>query len=391
MNELVSIIMPVYNREKTIRRAVDSVLKQTYANFELIIVDDGSADDSVKIVEQYSDSRIKLIRLESNQGANAARNIGIKNASGEYIAFQDSDDEWYHNKLEMQMAKFKTKCDAVFCPYILVDGTSRKMYGFEYDNSYSMNDQLKETLKKYNVIGTPTLILKKKTLEDVGLFDETLPRLQDYELVLRIIKKYTFGYVPEVLVNAYREGKAISTNDDSYIEAYESIIKKHFGFLNIEAVIYGLCELYYGKKEYFNRINNIKYKVEREQQQQIDQIIISFLLERLNFNISINKKYFMSIREEIKNREFIIYGCGEYGKRFYSEMAEDGIHPYCFAESYVQDDNRQYENIPIKSIDAIDNKSMLIIVAVAEKLQKELVRNLEKKGFSNFCIYVMQE
>ena len=99
--------MPTYNREKTIKRAIDSILEQTYQDFEIIIVDDNSKDNTEQIVKSIEDRRIIYIRNEENKGANASRNIGIEMARGEYIAFQDSDDEWLKEKLEYQLEELK--------------------------------------------------------------------------------------------------------------------------------------------------------------------------------------------------------------------------------------------------------------------------------------------
>ena len=104
-NPLVSVVMPVYNSEKYIKESIESVLGQTYINYELIIVNDASTDSSMKIVEELSktSNKIRIVHLLYNQGVSAARNIGIKNAVGEYIAFIDSDDIWLENKLEEQL------------------------------------------------------------------------------------------------------------------------------------------------------------------------------------------------------------------------------------------------------------------------------------------------
>ena len=108
-NPTVSIIIPTYNRAHLIGRAIQSVLNQTYQNFEIIVVDDGSTDNTEEMIKEFQkhDKRIKYIRHEKNRGGAAARNTGIKVARGEYIAFQDSDDEWLPEKLEKQMDVFQ--------------------------------------------------------------------------------------------------------------------------------------------------------------------------------------------------------------------------------------------------------------------------------------------
>ena len=114
--ELVSIIIPVFNREKTIGESIKSILEQTYSNFELIIVDDHSNDNSIKVAKSLNDPRIKIISHKVNKGACAARNTGIEKASGKYIAFNDSDDLWRKEKLEKQILTIKESgADVVFC------------------------------------------------------------------------------------------------------------------------------------------------------------------------------------------------------------------------------------------------------------------------------------
>ena len=102
-NIKISVIIPTFNREKLIGNSIKSVLNQTLKNFELIIVDDGSTDNTKEVVDKFQDKRIKYIKLDTNQGASNARNIGIKNAKGKYMSFQDSDDIFYPNKLEIQL------------------------------------------------------------------------------------------------------------------------------------------------------------------------------------------------------------------------------------------------------------------------------------------------
>ena len=110
MLPLVSVVIPLYNRENTIQRAVDSILNQTYTNIEVLVVDDGSTDASVKMLEKYQkDKRVKVFLQGTNKGANVARNRGIQEAEGEYIAFQDSDDVWLSDKLEKQIKRMESE------------------------------------------------------------------------------------------------------------------------------------------------------------------------------------------------------------------------------------------------------------------------------------------
>tara|TARA_B110000503_G_scaffold137227_1_gene221091 strand:+ start:1036 stop:1800 length:765 start_codon:yes stop_codon:yes gene_type:complete len=128
ISDKFSIIMPCFNAEKFIKKSIDSVLIQTYKNFELIIVDDQSTDRSAKIINKYldSDSRLKFIQLKRNSGAGAARNVGLKNTTGRYIAFLDSDDRWHKNKLMIYTRLFKRGHDFLYSNYIKITDNKRK-------------------------------------------------------------------------------------------------------------------------------------------------------------------------------------------------------------------------------------------------------------------------
>ena len=123
---LISVVMPNYNGHRFVERSIDSVLSQTYQNFELIVVDDCSKDDSLSLIQHkaQSDSRIRVIALEHNAGVANARNVGIKEAKGEYIALLDNDDLWTEDKLERQLALAQKGADIVYCSYDFVDEQS---------------------------------------------------------------------------------------------------------------------------------------------------------------------------------------------------------------------------------------------------------------------------
>ncbi len=117
---LISVVLPTFNRKRLLPRAINSVLNQTYKNLELIIIDDGSTDNTEEIVKAYSDTRIRYCKQKLNRGGSAARNAGIKLAKGELISFQDSDDEWLPEKLERQVRKFSEVGDdvgVIYCGY----------------------------------------------------------------------------------------------------------------------------------------------------------------------------------------------------------------------------------------------------------------------------------
>lgn len=232
--ELVSVVIPTYNRGYCIERAVNSVLNQTWKNLEVIVVDDASTDDTEDVIRRMTDSRIRYIRYDENQGANHARNIGIKNARGNYIAFNDSDDEWLPQKLEKQMKQLilADRIDGnVGCVYCIVT---------KYENGKPIEnapDLLKlgenivgdiyRFMHSHMFISTQTLLMKKEVFETVGMFNEDLKRLQDWELLLRVAQKYKFTLVQESLVNAYIQEECISKNVKGWIDTVFYVIDKH--------------------------------------------------------------------------------------------------------------------------------------------------------------------
>lgn len=222
MREMVSIIIPSYNREKEISRAINSILQQTYENYEIIVVDDGSTDHTGSVVRNFKDERIRYIRLEQNQGAGHARNIGIQEARYDYIAFLDSDDEWMPDKLNLQMTKLLSVEENFGMVYCRMSGYQRHSDArficppMEL-KSEVLEGELFEKLLLHNVIGTPTVLLRRECLEQVGRFKESLLCLEDWEWMLRIAKKWKIGFVDKILVEVHKLDGSISTNVGGYL------------------------------------------------------------------------------------------------------------------------------------------------------------------------------
>ncbi len=225
---IVSVILPTYNRAHLIARAIRSVLDQTYHDFELIVVDDASMDNTKEVIMGFNDPRIRYIRHELNRGGSAARNTGINAAHGEYIAFQDSDDEWLPEKLEKQMRIFEkasTQVGVVYTGFYLIKDDSR-MY-MPGQNIKIKKGNLHEELLNGNFVAADAVVIRKECFEKVGVFDESLPRLQDWELFIRISKYYIFDCIDEPLLNAFYSQDSISANQDAFFKASKLIIEKH--------------------------------------------------------------------------------------------------------------------------------------------------------------------
>ena len=218
---MVSVVLPVYNSESTIERAITSVLNQTYADLELIVVDDGSTDKTKEIIQTIDDVRLRYI-YQNNSGACEARNKGILAAKGEYIAFQDSDDAWRANKLEVQLRALQNQhADIVFC--------KGKKHGYSIEEEFPQIEKgfvQTKRLIEHSLVSTQTILAKTSVFED-ELFDVEMPRLQDYDLVIRLAKKYQFYFCDEVLVDLYLQSDSITLNIPKSIKAYERIIEKY--------------------------------------------------------------------------------------------------------------------------------------------------------------------
>jgi glycosyltransferase involved in cell wall biosynthesis len=231
---LVSVVIPTYNTSNFLIKAIQSVINQTYKNWELIIVDDGSTDQTRQIVEEFQkkDSRIKYF-FQNNKGQGAARNLGIKNASGNYIAFLDSDDEFFENKLERVISHFEKDKNIgfIYTDAIIIGDYLYKKRRSEIVTPYSGGIYIK--LLFNNFITTSTVIVKREVLQNCGLFDESdlLRNFEDYDLWLRIAKKYKIEYIPEVLTKYYFVPKITSWKKRR--RAYKAMIYIYYKNLKI--------------------------------------------------------------------------------------------------------------------------------------------------------------
>ncbi|MGM0837625.1 MAG: teichuronic acid biosynthesis protein TuaG [Bacillota bacterium] len=207
---LVSVITPVYNAAKFIGKSIESVMDQTYQNWEMILVDDMSTDQSIQIINEYmlKDQRIKLIQLTENSGAAVARNTALDAADGRYIAFLDSDDLWKPSKLEKQLAFMKENQYAfTFTAYELMDQD-----GTILDKTISMPDSIDyKGLLKNTIIGCLTVILDREQVGNVQM--PNIRTRQDFALWLSILKKGHRAYAFHEPLSIYRivEG-SISSN-----------------------------------------------------------------------------------------------------------------------------------------------------------------------------------
>jgi glycosyltransferase involved in cell wall biosynthesis len=225
----VSVILPTYNREALLARAISSVLKQTFADFELIIVDDGSTDTTREFVAGINDTRLRYYRHEKSGGPSAARNTGLRSARGEFIAFLDSDDEWYPEKLEKQLAVFAAALPQVGLVYT---GASRIYGGQSVPWVPECRGDVLGNLLSGNVVGSPTAVmLSRAAVHDTGLFDEELVGHEDLDYWIRVATKYHCEFVGEELVRINECATDRISFDPRIIGASFYFVKKHAALL----------------------------------------------------------------------------------------------------------------------------------------------------------------
>ncbi len=232
-NPTVSVIIPTYNRAAALQGAIQSVLNQTFEDFELIVVDDASTDNTHEVVKQIEDSRIRYICRDTNRGEAAARNTGIIQARGAFIAHHDSDDTWLPEKLEKQLERFKGQGDdvgAVYCRFEKVTPEEKSLFPGDWPGQ--KEGHLFAQLLESNFIGTPTVMTRFACVETVGMFNESLRNVVDWEMWIRLAKRYRILFLDETLVQCDYTGENVSSNPETLIRAREYIFNAFHADLN---------------------------------------------------------------------------------------------------------------------------------------------------------------
>lgn len=229
--KLVSIIVPIYNSEKTIKKCLDSVLVQTYRNIEIICVNDGSTDNSLNLLKEYSkkDNRIKVI-VKSNGGVSSARNVGIKSAKGEYISFADSDDWLEKNMIEELVNVMESKnVDIVRCNYYKDEDKKAPSFNEEINDKKIVGEKIINCLEKIvkGEISTYVhcLILKKEIIDKTNLFDEEICLMEDALFYIDLLSKCKSIYFFDKPLYHYRTNlESCTRNRKNYIKNINNLI-----------------------------------------------------------------------------------------------------------------------------------------------------------------------
>ena len=227
----VSVILPLYNRAASIDRAVRSVLDQRFADFELIVVDDGSTDRSADIVSGIDDPRLRLVRQPRNLGGNAARNRGIRESEGAILAFLDSDDYFLPDKLGFTVAYFERRpeIDVLLDSYIKSYPQSGKRPDAGMPNPVlDDNERIREALFNRSLKkATPGIAVRRDAAFRAGLFDEELRRRQDLDFILRLLKVARCASTTELLWVKVNSHDAISASLGGFVDSTVAFYRRH--------------------------------------------------------------------------------------------------------------------------------------------------------------------
>ncbi|MDB9281516.1 glycosyltransferase family 2 protein [Halorubrum ezzemoulense] len=227
----VSVVIPTYNRADVLPRAIESVLNQTYSDFEIIVVDDGSTDNTEEVVTSYTDDRVEYIPFSGNEGANAARNEGIRQSNGKYISFLDSDDKLlptYFEECVVQLDNSGDDIGAVFTSFRVYEDGSLSDITVAPSGRVGFQDIIEEN----SIGGFSCITIKRSVFESIEQLDEDLPSSQDYDFFIRLLNSYDAIGIEKPLLEYYLSDNSISTNIERKIDGQIQIEKKHGNVLS---------------------------------------------------------------------------------------------------------------------------------------------------------------
>ena len=241
-NEIfVSVVVPTYNRAHLIGQTIQSIIDQTYSNWELIIVDDGSKDDTKSIVDKFADKRIHYFAIDHCGIFGKVRNVGMQRANGDLIAFLDSDDLWKPNKLSFQLSLLKEDPDAGFIFGHAEQFGTGAIPPPQVETFYSGNVFIPFLLKERFVFVVPSVMFKKEVLDTVGYIDESLVIGSDVDFFLRMACRYNGIFSNEILVKTRKHDQNTSQSfeEASHLE-HRQMVEKFFrdGYLNKEQYVF---------------------------------------------------------------------------------------------------------------------------------------------------------
>lgn len=389
-NDLISVIIPTYNRERTILDSINSVLNQTYPNLECIVVDDCSTDHTQNLVKTITDKRLKYIKCDFNAGPSKARNTGIMMSAGNYITFNDSDSYWKKEKLEKQINYLweHPECGMVYCRFMYRTPKADKILPTTRYGKAELEGYLYKILLKGNLIDTSAMLVKKEVFDKVGVFSEDIKSTEDYELALRIAYEYKIGFVDEVLFENVYSPNGVNSDKKNKMDAFIYLLRQNwnktegmdkYGLLNPFLKLVAGLHNYREQNEIMEKLyteGNLSHKEEG-----VTQIILNHLMTELFKKEALKK--LISIKNEInqyRNRNILLYGYGEIGQVLLSLFEEAGIQ----IKGFIDQDriwDKKYKVFLLKKLP--ENIDLIINTLPECQMQnKEIEKNTSAKVIS---------
>lgn len=391
---MISIIMPTYNRAYIIGRAIESVLKQTYEDWELIIIDDASEDNTEEVINSFFCPKIRYYVNKLNKGANESRNIGVQNARGEFLAFLDSDNYWPENKLELQINVVKNNMFSRIFLYgktEIVDGKSERIVP---ENILSAEELKRKELYE-NVVDMNTVLIRRDLLLEAGGFDKNMPRLQDWELILKLLYSFKINGIGIDACLSFNEIQEDSLGRDNLklIRALNILYKRYMcKYLNKEEMVCSLARLLHyreGKTEHliketiteicFENKDYLFSAMECIQKKEKDYRV-SYRMQNMLYEWHMNNlhskegtifsKYFYKGSEW---KTIAIYGLGKLGSLFYNEVKKLPVE----IKYGIDREKKTFGKIPVKNLeDLCDQVDCIVITTIRDCAQ--IKENIEK-------------
>jgi len=374
---IFTVIIPTYNREKFLKRTIDSILTQTFKDFELIIVDDGSTDNTRGLIEAYNDNRIVYIH-QGNSGCCAAKNIGLHNAKGEYIAFCDSDDTWMPQKLEKHIQKYRED-DEIKVVYNFT-GIIRTEHGIP-KIVLAREDTCegwcyKEVLEQGYLTSPSFLTCKKECFDKIGMLQTTFVNCEDDDLCFLLCKYFKVGLVREILgiyyadaSNRISEKKKLCADD----------FLKFWNKWSVE--VEKICGKKSLRDKYFKASYNYFDIGDIDTAKEIYQKACKI------GNISLD-----DMRNAVKDKllgsdEIFIYGIGIWGQKIYGMLEMVGFKKFLFAVTRMDQSVSELYGMPVKEIGKLNFQSDIPLIIASSEYFNEMKLIAEKSGFSNIFSY----
>ena len=371
MNPKISIVIPVYNGENYLKEAIDSALAQTYDNYEIIVINDGSVDHTEEIALTYG-KKIRYYKKE-NGGVASALNLGIKKMDGEYFSWLSHDDVYYPEKLQVQIEHLKRAGDMTLPVYgnwdifYMPDKNIKKR---PIDYRYRIEQMSTGVFPvAYGLVNGCNMLIHKCHFDRVGLFNETLSTAQDYDMWFRIFRGQPLLYINEPLIK-YRKHMAQGSN---VIEEYEQNCQD-FQFKMIEDLnkeeIEALFDGYY--KFYFDMLMMAMDNHWNDLSKKIWKLFLG------------EKEIVKNQLEFLKGKRLVLFCAGRNGKRLKRDLYLRGIDIYSFCDS---DQSKWYTQIDDVKCIPPDELHMDDTILVTKDDPSDIVLELKRKGFKNLCTY----